>query len=112
MRKIIVSLIPFTLLIACTSSGDFHPPPLATSPEIAVKVRIQKVVSGDDITFTINDKKIYGFGKTLDYEFETDAGTYMFGYMKGFKKCDDEVELRAGESYVFNLEPGCSIQMQ
>lgn len=112
MRKAIASLIPFALLAACTGSGGFHQPPLATSPEIAVKVRIQKVVSGDDIIFTINDDKIYGFEKTSDYEFITDAGSYMFGYTKGRKKCDAEVVLHAGGSYVFNLQPDCSIEMQ
>jgi hypothetical protein len=112
MTKAIVKLMPLAFLTACTSTGDIHEPPLATSPESAVTVRIHKVISGDNITFTINDVKIYGFGKTSDYEFTTDAGSYMFGYRKGYKKCYAEVTLNAGISYVFNLQPDCTIEMQ
>ena len=112
MTKAIVKLMPLAFLTACTSTGDIHEPPLATSPESAVTVRIHKVMSGDNVTFTINDVKIYGFGKTSDYEFTTDAGSYMFGYRKGYKKCYAEVTLNAGISYVFNLQPDCTIEMQ
>jgi len=112
MIKAIVKLMPLAFLTACTSTGDIHEPPLATSPESAVTVRIHKAMSDEDVTFTINDVKIYGFGKTSDYEFTVDAGSYMFGYRKGYKKCYAEVTLNAGISYVFNLQPDCTIVMQ
>jgi hypothetical protein len=112
MTKGIVKLIPFAFLTACASTGDIHEPPLATSPESAADVSIHKVIAGDNVTFTINDVKIYGFGKTSHYEFTTEAGSYMFGYMKGHKKCYAEVMLNAGVSYVFDLAPDCTIEMQ
>lgn len=112
MIKAIVKLIALAFLTACTSTGDIHEPPLATSPDSAVTVRIHKGVAGDNVTFTINDRKIYGFGKTSDYEFTTDASSYMFGYKKGYQKCYAEVTLNAGMSYVFNLKPNCTIEMQ
>lgn len=112
MTKSIVKLMPLAFLTACTSTGDIHEPPPASSPESAVTVSIHKAMSGDDVTFTINDVKIYEFGQTSDYEFTTDAGGYMFGYRKGYKKCYSEVTLDAGISYVFNLQPDCTIVMQ
>ncbi len=36
----------------------------------------------------------------------------MFGYKKGYKKCYAEVTLNAGLSYVFYLQPDCTIEMQ
>jgi len=36
----------------------------------------------------------------------------MFGYRKGYKKCYAEVTLDAGSSYVFKLQPDCTIVMQ
>jgi hypothetical protein len=112
MRKGSVKLIPFAFLTACASTGDIHEPPLATSPESAVTVRIHKVIPGDNVTFTINDVKIYGFGNTSDYEFTTETGSYLFGYRKGHQKCQAEVTLNAGTPYVFNLAPDCTIEMQ
>ena len=112
MIKAIVKLMPLVFLTACTSTGDIHEPALATSPETAVTVRIHKAMSDEDVTFTINDVKIYRFGNTSDYEFTTDTGSYMFGYRKGYKKCYAEVTLDAGSSYVFKLQPDCTIVMQ
>ena len=112
MTKTIVKLMPLAFLTACTTTGDIHEPTAASSPDSAVTVRIHKAMSGDDVTFTINDVKIYGFGKTSDYEFTTETGSYMFGYRKGYKKCYAEVALDAGISYVFNLQPDCTIEMQ
>jgi hypothetical protein len=112
MRKGTVKLIPFAFLTACAGSGGTHEPPRATSPESAVKVRIHKTISGDNVTFTIDDDKIYRFGNSSDYEFTTEAGSYMFGYTQGHKKCYAEVMLNAGIPYVFNLAPDCTIEMQ
>jgi len=112
MTKDIAKLMPLAFLTACASTGDLHEPPLATSPATAVNVRIHKVVASDNVTFTINDVDIYGFGVDTDYTFVTDAGSYMFGYTNGFKKCYAEVMLNAGVSYVFNLAPNCVIEMQ
>ena len=112
MRTGAVKLIPFAFLTACAGSGGTHEPPQATSPESAVNVRIHKVMPGDNVTFTINDRKIYVFGNTSDYEFTTETGSYMFGYKKGYKKCYAEVTLNAGLSYVFYLQPDCTIEMQ
>jgi len=112
MTRGTVKLIPLVLLTACAGTGDMHEPPPATSPDSAVTVRIHKVIAGDDVTFTINDRKIYGFGKTSDYEFTTDTGSYMFGYKKGYQKCHAAVTLDAGISYVFNLQSDCTIEMQ
>ena len=84
MKTGTVKSIPLVLLTACAGTGDIHEPPPATLPDSAVTVRIHKAVAGDDLTFTINDRKIYGFGKTSDYEFTTDMGSYMFGYKNGY----------------------------
>jgi hypothetical protein len=112
MTKGTVKLIPFAFLTACAGIGGTHEPPQATSPESAVKVRIHKVLPGDNVTFTIDGDKIHRFGNTSDYEFTTETGSYMFGYTKGHKKCYAEVVLNAGTSYVFNLAPDCTIEMQ
>ena len=112
MTKTIVKVMPLAFLTACTTTGDIHEPTPASSPASAATVRIHKAMSGDDVTFTINDVKIYGFGKTSDYEFTTETGSYMFGYRKGYKKCYAEVTLNTGISYVFNLQPDCTIEMQ
>lgn len=112
MIKNIIKLIPLVFLTACTTVGDINEPPLATSRDSAANVRINKVIAADNVTFTINDVEIYGFGEASDYEFVTDAGSYMFGYKKGFKKCYAAVMLNAGVSYVFELKPDCIIEMQ
>ena len=107
-----IILLIFALLTACASTGVLHEPPRATSAESAVDVKIHNVIPSGKVTFTINDVDIYGFGVDTDYTFVTDAGSYMFGYTKGFKKCYAEVMLNAGVSYVFNLAPNCVIEMQ
>lgn len=112
MRTGTVKLIPFAFLSACAGSGGTHEPPQATSPESAVNVRIHKVMPGDNVTFTIDDDKIYRFGNSSDYQFTTEAGSYMFGYTQGHKKCYAVVMLNAGMPYVYNLAPDCTIEMQ
>ena len=111
IKIIIVSI--FALLTACTSTtGVIHKPPRVTSAESAVDVRIHNVISSGKVTFTINDVEIYGFVEPSHYDLVLDAGSYMFGYKKGSKKCYAEVMLNTGNAYVFNLAPDCIIEMQ
>lgn len=111
--KININILPiFALLTACANTGVIHEPPRATSKESAVDVRIHNVIPGGHVTFTINDVEIYGFVEPASYTFVLDAGSYMFGYKKGSKKCHAEVMLNTGNAYVFNLAPNCHIEMQ
>jgi len=112
MKQNTILLFVLALLAACTSTGVIHEPPRVTLAESAVNVRIHNVMPGGDVTFTIDDVEIYRFVEPSHYDFVLDAGMYMFGYKKGAKKCHAEVQLTAGDSYVFNLEPDCAIEMQ
>ena len=107
-----IILLIFALLTACASTGVLHEPPRATSAESAVDVKIHNVIPSGKVTFTINDVEIYGFVEPSSYAFVLDAGSYMFGYKKGGKKCHAEVMLNTGNAYVFNLAPNCHIEMQ
>lgn len=112
MYYIILIMLAFVLLTACTSTGAIHEPPRATSAGSAVDVGIHNVISSGQVTFTIDDVEIYGFVEPSHYDFVLDAGSYMFGYKKGGSECHAEVNLTSGNAYVFNLEPGCIIEMQ
>jgi hypothetical protein len=112
MKQNIVILLLFALLTACARTGVIHEPARVTSAESAVDVRIHNLISGHNVTFTINDVAIYRFVEASYYDFVLDAGSYMFGYKTGTRTCDVEVQLNTGISYVFNLAPDCAIQMQ
>ena len=107
-----INILFCVLLSACTSAGVIHEPPRATSAESAVDVRIHNLIPSGNVTFSIDDVKIYGFVEPSHFDFVLDAGTYMFGYEKRGRECHAEVNLTSGNTYVFNLEPDCVIEMQ
>lgn len=117
MTNRIIGYLALTLIAGCATNGTIiNPPPEPTLPQDSAKIRIHRDVSEgevfDDVTFTINEEPIYQFGDTSDFTFITDPGDYLFGYRQGGKHCSADVQIDAGGSYVFDLKPGCIIDME
>lgn len=112
MKILYIILLSILLLSACSRIGLLHQPPRVTSAESAVDVSIHNLIPDSRVTFSINDVRIYGFHGPGQFDFVLDAGSYLFAYKNGSQKCDAEVELNTGHSYVFDLKPDCNIEMQ
>jgi hypothetical protein len=119
MKKMLVNVILMMLLTACASSGMMHETPAPLSRETSANVTIHRAIPQDllfdSLIFTIDDVDIYNFGKSENFKFVLGEGNYIFGYKSGLwwseKKCVVDVEIYAGENYVFNLKPDCVIEL-
>ena len=119
MKKVFFIIILMTLLTACASSGMMHETPVPVSRDSSANITIHRVIPQDlffdSLIFTIDGVDIYQFGKSKSLKFVLGEGNYIFGYKSGRwwfeKKCIVDVEIIAGENYVFNLEPECVIEL-
>lgn len=117
MANRIIGYLALALIAGCASNGNIiNQPPMPDTPQDSVNIRIHRDVADaevlDDVTFTINEEPIYQFGDTSDFTFITVPGDYLFGYRQGGKDCSTDVQIDAGGSYVFDLKPGCIIDME
>ncbi|HHH38354.1 MAG TPA: hypothetical protein ENK50_02100 [Sedimenticola sp.] len=66
-----------------------------------------------DTVFTLDGVPIYRFGDSRHYSVVLDQGTYRFGYTRAFgPRCTTEVDIESGGHYVFDLKPGCVIELE
>ena len=117
MENRIIGYLALTLIAGCATNGNIiNQPPMPDSRQDSVNVRIHRDVAVkeilNDVTFTINEEPIYQFGDTSDFTFVTVPGEYLFGYRQGGKDCSTDVQIDAGGFYVFDLKPGCIIEME
>jgi hypothetical protein len=117
MANRIIGYLALTLITGCATNGTFiNQPPMPNSPQDSANIRIHRDVAVkeilNDVTFTINEEPIYQFGDTSDFTFVTVPGEYLFGYRQGGKDCSTDVQINAGGYYVFDLKPGCIIEME
>jgi hypothetical protein len=117
MSNRIIGYLALTLIAGCATNGTIiNQPPMPDSPKDSANVRIHRDVAVkevlNDVTFTINQEPIYQFGDTSDFTFITEPGEYLFGYRQGGQDCSTDVQIDAGGFYVFDLKPGCLIDME
>ena len=118
MLRHIIQLFSVMLLTACVGSGLMNPPPPVDSPETSANITIHNAIPKhlllDELIFSIDNVETYSFGKEDDFIFFLTQGDYIFGYKQGItgNKCEVDVEIHGGVSYVFYLKPDCDIEMQ
>jgi uncharacterized lipoprotein YajG len=116
MNKGLVIIVSIFLLAGCASTGLVNPLPPVDSPETSSTIQLNNVFTSvsrvKNLTFTLDDVKIYNFGSTGSFSFHLNEGSYMFGYTYGSKKCETEVFIRPRANYVFNIGPECLIELE
>jgi hypothetical protein len=115
MTRVLITCVSICLLAACSVPKRENPLPPIKSPDTAAQILLKNVFPGKEdiyeLTFTLNDEPIYRFGDTRQFAFYLDTGNYMFGYNHDSEHCETNVYLAPNSKYVFELGPGCSIDM-
>lgn len=115
MTRVIITCVLILFLAACSQPRRIEQLPPIQSPDTSSKVFLKHTFpAGPDIhqlTFKLDNKAIYRFGNTRQFSFYLDTGDYMFGYSHGSEDCETNVYIGPAANYVFELAPGCRIEM-
>lgn len=115
MTRALITCVSIVLLAACSMPQRENPLPPIKSPDTSSQIFLKNVFpAGPDIyklTFTLDNVPIYRFGDTRQFSFFLDTGNYMLGYTHGSKNCETNIFIRPNANYVFELGPGCRIEM-
>jgi len=114
MYKLLIFCLAL-LLAGCTNPKRIDQLPPVKSPETSSQVFLKNMFTEKldirRLTFKLDGTPIYRFGDTRQFSFYLDTGTYLFSYDHGSENCETNVYIKPRGNYIFQLGPGCNIEM-
>lgn len=115
MIKALVSCVTILLMVGCSNPKRIEQLPPIKNPDTSAQVFLKSMFTDKtdlrSLTFKLDSVPIYRFGDTRQFSFYVDSGTYLFGYDHGSENCETNVYIKPRGNYLFNLGPGCKIEL-